>query len=80
MFTSLAALNQLSAPNNLRARIVALYTMSHFMIYGTAASIAGAIAQAQSIRASLVVGGVACFVAAIATMRLAVPASFETVS
>lgn len=80
VFTSLAALNQLSAPNHLRARIVALYTMSHFMIYGTAASIAGVIAEAKSIRASLVVGGIACFAAALATTRLAVPASFKTVA
>lgn len=80
VFTTLAALNQLSAPNHLRARVVALYTMSHFMIYGAAASIAGAIAEAQSIRTSLVVGGIACFVAALVTIRLAVPASFKTVS
>lgn len=80
VFTSLAALNQLSAPNVLRARVVALYTMSHFIVYGTAATVAGAIAEAKSIRAALVVGGVACFVAAAATMRLAVPASFKTAS
>lgn len=80
VFTSLAALNQLSAPNVLRARVVALYTMSHFMVYGTAATVAGAIAEAKGIRAALVVGGIACFVAAVATLRLAVPASFKTVA
>jgi MFS family permease len=80
VFTSLAALNQLSAPNHLRARVVALYTMSHFIVYGTATTVAGAIAEAKSIRTALVVGGIACFVAAVATMRLAVPASFKTAS
>lgn len=80
MFTSLAALNQLSAPNALRARVVALYTMSHFIVYGVAATIAGVIAEAKSIRTAIVVGGIACFVASLATMRLAVPASFKTVA
>jgi MFS family permease len=80
VFTSLAALNQLSAPNALRARVVALYTMSHFMIYGTAATIAGAVAEAKSIRTAIVIGAIACLVASVATMRLAVPASFKTVS
>jgi MFS family permease len=80
VFTSLSALNQLSAPNHLRARVVALYTMSHFTVYGAAATVAGAIAEAKSIRASLVVGAIACFVAATATMRLSVPASFKTVA
>lgn len=80
VFTSLAALNQLSAPNRLRARVVALYTMSHFAVYGAAATVAGAIAEAKSIRAAIVIGGIACFVAAVATLRLAVPASFETVA
>ena len=80
VFTSLAALNQLSAPNHLRGRVVALYTVSHFLLYGAAASLAGVIAEAKDIRSALVIGGVACFVAAIATMRLAVPASFKTVS
>ena len=54
--------------------------MSHFIVYGVAASIAGAIAEAKDVRVALVVGGIACFVAAIATMRLAVPASFKTVA
>jgi MFS family permease len=71
VFTSLAALNQLSAPNHLRARVVALYTMSHFIVYGVAATIAGVIAEAKDIRTALVVGGIACFVAALVTIRLA---------
>src|SRR5690606_28957874 len=76
VFSSLAALNQLWAPNRLRARVVALYTMSHFVVYGVAATVAGAIAGAKSIRAALLVGGAGAVAAALGTLRLPVPASF----
>jgi MFS family permease len=80
VFSSLAALNQLRAPNRLRARIVALYTMSHFLVYGIAASVSGAVAEGVSIRASLLVGGILSVAAGVATLRLRLPQSFTTVS
>jgi hypothetical protein len=47
-------------------------------VYGIAATIAGVIAEKKDIRTALVVGGIACFAAALATTRLAVPTSFKT--
>lgn len=80
VFSSLSALNQLWVPNRLRARIVALYTMTHFIVYGVFATIAGGIAEAKDIRFALLVGGIVTGAAAVATMRLAVPATFKTSS
>lgn len=79
-FSSCAALLQLQAPNRLRARMVAIYTMAHFVMFGIGASIAGAIAESRSVRDAIAAGGILCIAAGLFTLRLRLPATFTNAS
>lgn len=75
-FSSLQALVQIQVPDALRARILALYTMLHFVAWGLAASLGGSVATRWGVPAAMLTGGAFCMVAAFATTRLPLPASF----
>ncbi len=76
-YSSLQALVQLWTPDAVRARMIALYTMLHFVAWGIGASVGGAIAARWGVPAAFALGGTACAVAAVATTRLPLPASFS---
>ncbi len=75
-FSSLQALVQLWVPNAVRARVIALYTMLHFLVWGAGSSIGGALAARFGVDATMAIGGGFCALAAVATTKLALPASF----
>lgn len=76
-FSSLQALVQIRVPDAVRARILALYTMLHFVVWGLGASLGGAVASRAGVPMAMLVGGVLCAFAAFTTSQLALPASFE---
>lgn len=75
-FSSMAALVQIWTPNRLRARALALYSMIHLGTWGAAATLSGALAEASSVRTTMLTGGVVCVVAGVVTWRMPLPRSF----
>jgi MFS family permease len=75
-FSSMSALVQIWTPNRLRARAIALYTMIHLSIWSVGAIVSGALAEAASIRVTILVGGVICVLAGAVTSRMPLPRSF----
>lgn len=75
-FSSMSALAQIWSPDALRARVVAIYAMTHLAMWGIGSAAGGAIAERWGVRAAMLLGGSLCFVAALVTTRLALPASF----
>jgi predicted MFS family arabinose efflux permease len=75
-FSSLSALIQIWTDNRLRARAMALYTMTHLATWAIGSSVSGALSEAWSIRDAILIGGIACVVAAAITWRLPLPPSF----
>lgn len=75
-FSCLTALAQVWAPDTLRGRVMALYTMVHFAMWAVGASVGGTIADRFGIRAAMLSGGAACSIAALVTSRLPLPRSF----
>lgn len=76
-FSSLQALVQLRTPDAMRARVIALYTMLHFVVWGIAAFAGGAIAERWGIPVAVGVGGIVAALAAAFTTRLRLPSSFS---
>jgi len=75
-FSSLAALVQLWTPDRLRARIIALYSMTHLAMWAMGSTLGGAIADRVDIRTAMLLGSLVCFVTAMVTTRLPLPHSF----
>lgn len=75
-FSSLQALVQVWTPDGMRARVLALYTMSHFLVWGAGSSAGGAIAARWGVPAAMTVGVLATVLAALTTARLPLPGSF----
>ena len=75
-FASLSALVQLWTPDRLRARVIAIYSMSHLGLWAIGATIGGVVADAISIRAAMFSGACVCLVASLLVARLPLPSSF----
>jgi MFS family permease len=76
-FSSLQALVQLSAPELLRARVMALYQLVHLGAWAVASALGGYLADRVGIRAAMTVGAAVCATAAFSTWRHGLPASFS---
>jgi predicted MFS family arabinose efflux permease len=76
-FSSLQALVQIQVPDAVRARILALYTMLHFVAWGSFATIGGVIATRWGVPTAFALGGGLCALAAATTTQLALPSSFS---
>jgi MFS family permease len=79
-FSSLTALVQIWTPKQLRARAMALYSMVHLGMWAIGASLSGAMADAWSVRTTMLGGGAICIVAGLITSRMPLPRSFVRAS
>jgi MFS family permease len=78
-FSSLSALVQVWAPDEVRARVIALYSMAHLATWATAASLGGVVADRIGIRVAMMTGALVCAASAFVTWKLGLPPSFSGV-
>jgi MFS family permease len=76
-FSSLSALVQLWAPEQVRARVIALYQMAHLGTWALASTTGGLLADHFGIRAAMMTGAAVCAAAALSTLRIGLPPTFS---